>query len=98
MSDDEELFDHQVTPWTVGQLRAAMEGLSDDLPVSVLVSEEPGGDCADEQVIIGAAPWARVDGMSAADVRAGLDTGQIHPDHLEIGLEFPSGQYYRRTR
>jgi hypothetical protein len=34
--DDEELFSHQVTAWTVGQLRQAMDGLPDDLPVSVL--------------------------------------------------------------
>jgi hypothetical protein len=56
--DGEELFDHQVTAWTVGQLRQAMYGLPDDLPVSVLDSQEPGGEFADEQVVIGAAPWA----------------------------------------
>ncbi len=95
--DDEELFDHQVTPWTAGQLRQALDGLPDDLPVSVLVSEEPGGEFADEQVVISAAPWARVNNATAEDVRRKLASGELHPDHFEISLEFPSGQYYRRA-
>lgn len=95
--DDEELFDHQVSAWTVGQLRAALAGLPDDLPVSVLVSEEPGGEFADEQVVISAAPWARVNNATAEDVRRKLASGELQPDHFEISVEFPSGQYYRRT-
>jgi len=96
--DDEELFDHQVTAWTAGQLRAALDGVPDDLPVSVLVSEEPGGEFADEQVVISAAPWARVNNATAEDVRDKLARGELQPDHFEISLEFPSGRYYRRTR
>lgn len=100
MADDEELFDHQVTPWTVGRLRKAMEGLPDDLPIEVITAAEPGSDLAgDGQVIISASPWSNADlgpGATAADVRAALDTGEIRPDHLEVSLEFPSGQYYRR--
>jgi hypothetical protein len=42
--DDEELFDHQVTAWTAGQLRNASEGVPDDLPVMVITAEEPGSD------------------------------------------------------
>lgn len=112
MADDEEEFDHQVTPWTVGQLRAALEGLPDDLPVSVITAEEPGSDQAgDEQVVISAAPWADVDvgptgsagricipGGTADDIRRMLASGELQPDHLEISLEFPSGRYYRRSR
>ena len=112
--DDEELFEHQVTPWTVGQLRKALEGVPDDLPVEVITAEESGSDLAgDTQVVIHAGPWANVDvgpvgssdpavvhlpGATAADVRAALDTGEVLPDHFEISLEFPSGQYYRRAR
>jgi hypothetical protein len=100
--DDEELFDHEVTPWTVGQLRAALAGLPDDLPVSVITAEEPGSYLAgDEQVVISAAPWAHVDvgpAGTADDIRAKLASGELQPDHLEISLEFPSGQYYRRIR
>jgi Family of unknown function (DUF6225) len=87
--EDEELFDHQVTAWMVGQLRQAMEGLPDDLPVSVLVSQEPGGEFADEQVVISAAPWASVDNASAEHVRRKLASGELQPDHFEISLEFP---------
>jgi hypothetical protein len=108
--DDEELFDHQVTAWTVGQLRAALEGLPDDLPVRVITAEEPGSNLAGpDQVIIHAGPWADVDvgptgsaghicmpGATAADVHAKLDTGELQPDHFSIDLEFPTGQYYRR--
>jgi hypothetical protein len=55
--DDEELFDHQVTAWTVGQLRAALDGLPDDVPVRVIPADEPGSDVAgDDQVVISAAP------------------------------------------
>ena len=99
---DEELFDHQVTAWTVGQLRAALDGVPDDLPVRIITAEEPGSDLAGpEQVVISAAPWANVDvgyGGSAEDVRARLASGQVQPDHFEISCEFPSGEYYRRTR
>lgn len=87
MSEDEELFDHHVTPWTAGQLRKALEGVPDDMPVTVVTAEEPGSDLAgEEQVIIDAALW-NVRGIK-----------EEPPDHFEIGLEFPSGQYYRKIR
>lgn len=99
MDHDEELFDHQVTPWTVGQLRAALEGVPDDLPVRVMPAEEPGGDMlGDEQVVISAAPWADVPAVSASEVRTALADGVIQPGHFEISCEFPSGEYYRRKR
>ena len=83
---DEEMFDHQVSAWTVGQLRAALADMPDDFPVLVFTAEEPGGrDLAPEQVVIHAAPWAH----------NGLGSGT--PDFFEIGCEFPSGQYIRRS-
>jgi hypothetical protein len=88
MPDDPELFTHTVTAWTLGDLRkavAAAEGLPDEFPVTVVPAEEPGGDLAgEEQVIISAGPWG------------GLEDAV--PDHFEIGCEFPSGEYYRRSR
>ena len=46
-----------MTAWTAGQLRKALEGVPDDLPVTVVTAEEPGSDIAgDEQVIISAGP------------------------------------------
>jgi hypothetical protein len=55
--DDEELFDHQVTAWTAGQLRKALQGVPDDPPVTVVTAEEPGSDLVGPgQVIISAGP------------------------------------------
>ena len=83
--DDEELFDHTVTPWTLGDLRKAVkdaEGLPDDFPVTVTPAEEPGGELAgDEQVIISAGPWGgregghRTTSRSAASSRPASTTG-----------------------
>ncbi|HYT95276.1 MAG TPA: DUF6225 family protein [Gemmataceae bacterium] len=83
---DEELFDHQVTAWTAGALRKALDGVPGDWPVRVITAEEPGGGLADEQVVISAGPWSD------------CGDGSGPPDHFEISCEFPSGQYYRRVR
>ena len=45
-------FEHAVQAWTVGQLREALAGLPDDLPIIVDVAEEPGGDTVQEQVVV----------------------------------------------
>ena len=95
--DADELFDHQVTAWTVGQLRTALADLPDDLPVRVIPADEPGSDLAGpDQVVISAAPWSDADAESADEMRAKLASGELQPDHFEISAEFPSGQYYRR--
>jgi hypothetical protein len=85
-----------MTAWTAGQLRQAMEGLPDDLPVSLLVSQEPGGEFADEQVVISAAPWSGGSNATAEDVRRRLAGGELQPERPEISLGSPSGQYYPR--
>jgi hypothetical protein len=95
--DDDGLFDHQVTAWTVGQLRTAFAGLPDDLPVRVIPADEPGSDAAGpDQVVISAPPWSDAGAESADEMRAKLASGELQPVHLEISGEFPSGQYYRR--
>ena len=56
--NDEDLFDHQVTAWTAGELRSALDGVPDDTPVRVVPADEPGSDLVgDEQVVISAGPW-----------------------------------------
>ena len=101
MSYDDELFDHQVSARTVGQLLTALEGVPDDLPMRIITAEEPGSDLAgNEQVMISAGPWADVDvgpTDSAADVRSKLASRELPPGHFKISAEFPAGQYYRRT-
>ena len=83
----EELLRHEATAWTVGQLRKALDVIPDDMPMRVVVSEEPGSDFeGDEQVVISAGPWND------------RGTDGLPPDHFEITCEFPSGEYYRRRR
>lgn len=79
-----ENFGHQVTPWTAGQLRKALEGVPDGLPLLVITAE------GDEQAVTGAGPWAHAEG-SADDVRARLAKGELRPDHFEISTEVPRG-------
>lgn len=105
MPEPDEEFDHEVTPLTTGDLRRALEGVPDDMPVKVYPAEEPGGDTpADEQVIVGAAPWVSGDAwprgcrVTHDEMEALLERGDIRPDHVEISLEFPSGRYIRRKQ
>ena len=79
-------FNHVADAWTVGRLRAALEGLPDDLPVIVDVAEEPGGDLVDEQVIINVGFGHGVAG----------DGIEFIGRELRIGCEFPTGTYHRR--
>jgi len=51
--------------WTVGQLRAELVGLPDDMPVVVYVHDRPGGDVAVRQVLVGAGFGAGVDAGEA---------------------------------
>lgn len=89
MAFDEETveYDHQVTPWTVGQLRAALDGLPADLPLVAIVAEEPGVDLAEVQVVIGAGFGHGTD--SAGEEFVGRE--------FQICCEFPSGTYTRRV-
>lgn len=85
VSDEQETYDHVAEAWTVGQLRAALQGLPDDLPVIVDVAEDPGGDTVDEQVVINAGFGH---GIAA-------DGTEFVSREFRIGCEFPTGQYYR---
>jgi hypothetical protein len=78
-SHDEEQYRHDVTPWTVGQLRAAMADLPDDLPIEVAVAEQPGGVFVNLQVVIDAAANHDKDSKS----------------EFTIACEYPSGTYIR---
>jgi len=75
----EQPYEHVVDAWTVGQLRAALVGLPDDLPVIVDVAEEPGGDTVDEQVVIS----------------AGFGHGIAADGTEFVDREFPTGHYFR---
>ena len=81
-------FEHAVQAWTVGQLRDALAGLPDDLPIIVDVAEEPGGDTVQEQVVIDAGFGHGVDGRGEPFVGR----------ELRIGCDYPSGPYLQRDR
>jgi hypothetical protein len=85
MSGDEELFQHEVQEWTVGQLREALAEVPDDTPLIVFVAEEPGGLTVGEQVVINASFATIVDDNGVA----------VQETAFGIGCEFPSGEYYR---
>ena len=49
-----KLVKHEVSDWTVGELRKALADFPDDMPVRVAPLEEPGGDLeAPLQVVTG---------------------------------------------
>lgn len=89
MDSDEELYRHDVQPWTVGQLRAALQGLPDDLPLIVHVAEKPGGDSVAEQVVTDA---------GFGTVVWGDERGEEIDRRFAIECEFPAGEYYRPRR
>jgi hypothetical protein len=83
---DEELVRHVARRWTVGELRAALQGLPDELPLVVHVAEEPGGDLVQDQVVIGA-------GFGTIDW--GGERGEDVDRRFGIECDFPPGEYYR---
>ncbi len=89
MHAEEELVRHEVRPWTVGQLRAALQGLPDELPLVVQLAEEPGGDLVAEQVVTDA-------GFGTIDW--GDDRGEDVDRRFAICCDFPTGEYYRPVR
>ena len=84
VSGADKPFNHQVRGWTVGQLRQALEGIPEDLPLRVMIAEEPDGKFVAEQVVISAGPW----------YGHGRGPG-VPPDFFEIGSDFPFSQYRR---
>jgi hypothetical protein len=78
-SHDEERYRHDVTPWTIGQLRAAMADLPDDTPIEVAVAEQAGGAFVNLWVVINAAANHDKDSRS----------------EFTIPCEYPGGTYVR---
>lgn len=81
-------YEHTVEAWNVGQVRAALDGLPDDLPIIVDVAEEPGGDTVEEQVVIHV-------GFGHGTLSDGTE---FIGREMLIGCEFPSGSYHRKQR
>jgi hypothetical protein len=89
-----ELLRHEVSAWTVGQLRKALAGFPDDMPVRVAPLEEPGGELeAPLQVVTSAEVRAFAD--ASGDVRPAPPGGELSGDYVTLECDFPSGEYYR---
>lgn len=84
----EEPFEHTIQPWTVGDLRRAIEGVPDETRIKVNVAETPGGDTCDEQVLYEA---------GFGRYRMGDDPPDTWRTDAVFGLDcdFPPGTYYR---
>lgn len=92
MTENEELFRHDPKQWTVGQLRQAMEGMADDLPLEVVVPPRPGG-VAESRVVVHA-------GLNAVTGARTSTPGDGHVDEMRKGLliecDYAPGAYFRR--
>ena len=88
IGEDEE-FEHVAeAAWTVGQLRAALEGVADETELIAWVADEPGDQFVREQLVINA-------GYGYTDEGNGF-----REDRSVFGLEldFPTGRYVGRRR
>ena len=88
MHAEEEPVRHEVRPWPAGQLRTALQGLPDDLPLVVHVAEGPGGDLVGDQVVT-------VAGFGTIDW--GDARGEDVDGRFGIECNYPNGEYYRRA-
>jgi hypothetical protein len=91
-----EVLRHEVSAWTVGQLRKALADFPDDMAVRVAPLEEPGGDLE--------APLQVVTNTELRDFAEGPGAGQPWPAgqggneagaYVTLECDFPSGEYSR---
>ncbi len=88
-----KLLRHEVSAWTVGQLRKALADFPDDMPVRVAPLEEPGGDLeAPLQVVTGTEVRA-FEETGGQPVRGGEDQAG---DYVTLECDYPSGEYARQ--
>ena len=86
-----KMVKHEVSAWTVGQLRKALDGFPEDMPVRVAPLEEPGGDLeAPLQVVISTEVRLFADDRGALARRAQNGDGK---DYVTLECDYPSGQY-----
>jgi hypothetical protein len=82
---EHKLRRHEVTAWTAGELRQALDGVPDNMPV-VLSTSPPFYKWADpDHVITWAGPWTDSGAEPTQDAPA---------DRFHIDGERPSGEYY----
>ena len=91
-----EVLRHEVSAWTVGQLRKALADFPDDMAVRVAPLEEPGGELeAPLQVV------TNTEVREFTDAPGGGQAGVAGPGAGESGAyvtlecDYPSGEYSR---
>jgi hypothetical protein len=90
-----ELLRHEASAWTVGQLRKALAGFPDDMPVRVAPLEEPGGELeAPLQVVTNAEVRGFADASGSRPGPLGPG-GELSGDYVTLECDFPTGEYYR---
>jgi hypothetical protein len=92
MRDERESFDLEVEAWTAGRLRAALDGVPDEVRIVILTAEEPGGNTIVPQVIVDARRPVGRDPDDDEDSNENEDVAD--PDAFAIECEFPPDTYY----
>ena len=88
-----KLVKHEVSAWTVGQVRKALADFPDDMPVRVAPLEEPGGELeAPLQVVTGTEVRRFADGAGPGGPLNG-DRGEGAEEYVTLECDFPSGEY-----
>jgi len=89
MSEPTRIYHHTADAWTVGQLRAALAGLPDHLPIALAVPEDgrpiPLRDTFDDD-------WV-VTGTDFLVTKWGDERGEQIADHLTLIVDRPTGAW-----
>lgn len=96
-----EVLRHEVSAWTVGQLRKALADFPDDMTVRVAPLEEPGGDLeAPLQVVTNTEVREFADAPDGGQPRPGgpggpgdSQRGNEAGAYVTLECDFPSGEY-----
>jgi hypothetical protein len=85
-----EVLRHEVSAWTVGQLRKALADFPDDMAVRVAPLEEPGGDLETPLQVV-----TSTELRDFADAPGGNQRGNESGAYVTLECDFPSGEYSR---
>ncbi len=89
-----KLLKHEVSAWTVGELRKALADFSDDMPIRVAPLEDPGGDLeAPLQVVTGTEVRPFASGTGNGGPMNGDQGDGVSDEYVTLECDYPSGEY-----
>lgn len=88
-----KLLRHEASAWTVGQLRKALAGFPDDMPVRVAPLEEPGGELEAPLQVVTNSEIRGPAGSPPGGGQAGGDGDGLAGGYVTLECDFPSGEY-----